>query len=108
MVKAKRPRRLTGATYEITTGCGRVYVTCNNDASGRLFEVFARLGKSGGCGSAVMEGLSRTISVGLRSGVSPHDLVKTLQGNQCHRGLSCVSALADAVLEHGETEEEGG
>ncbi|WP_321367953.1 TSCPD domain-containing protein [uncultured Desulfuromusa sp.] len=99
MTKSPRQRKLTGATYEISTGCGCVYVTCN-DQDGQLFEVFAKLGKSGGCGSAIMEGLGRSISIGLRSGVDPADLVKTLQGIQCHRPPSCVDAVAKAVLEH--------
>lgn len=106
MTKTPRPRRLPGATYEIKTGCGQVYVTCNDGPDGRLFEVFAKLGKGGGCGSATMEGLGRSISVGLRSGTNPFDVAKTLAGIQCHRSdashTSCLDAVAAAIREHEE------
>ncbi|MCP3177281.1 TSCPD domain-containing protein [Desulfuromonas sp. KJ2020] len=99
MTKSTRPHRLSGSTYEIATGCGQVYVTCN-DQDGRLFEVFIKLGKSGGCGSATMEGLGRVLSVGLRSGTNPADIAKTLAGIQCHRSQSCLDAVAEAIREH--------
>jgi len=99
MSKQPRPKSLSGATYEIPTGCGCIYVTCN-DQDGRLFEVFAKLGKSGGCGSATMEGLGRSVSIGLRSGVDPFDLVKTFTGIQCHKSPSCIDAVGQAIREH--------
>lgn len=98
-MKQPRPRKLPGATYELQTGCGCVYVTCN-EKDGRLFEVFAKLGKSGGCGSATMEGLGKAISIGLRTGVDPLDLCKSLSGIQCHKSPSCVDAVAVAIREH--------
>jgi len=104
MPKQPRPKSLSGSTYEIQTGCGCVYVTCN-DQAGRLFEVFAKLGKSGGCGSATMEGLGRSVSIGLRSGVDPRDLVKTFSGIQCHKSPSCIDAVGQAISEHVENEE---
>jgi len=99
MTKSPRPRRLRGATYETATGCGEVFVSCN-DQDGKLFEVFIKLGKSGGCGSATMEGLGRAISIGLRSGTSPLDLAKTLGGIQCHKSPSCIDAVGRAIAEH--------
>jgi len=99
MTKSPRPRRLPGATYEIPTGGGEVFVTCN-DHAGKLFEVFVKLGKSGGCGSATMEGLGRAISIGLRSGTNPLDLVKTFGGIQCHKSPSCIDAVGQAIAEH--------
>lgn len=101
MTKSPRPRVLAGKSYEIVSGCGRVYVTCN-DRDGRLFEVFAKMGKSGGCGAATMEGLGRAVSIGLRSGNDPRDYVSTLAGIQCHRPPSCLDAIAQAIREHEE------
>lgn len=101
MTKLPRPRCLAGATYEIPCGCGGVYVTCN-DLDGRLVEVFAKLGKSGGCGSATMEGMGRAVSIGLRSGTQALDVAKTLAGIQCHRSPSCLDAIAQAIREHEE------
>lgn len=104
MTKQPRPRMLTGKTYRVPCGCGDAYVFCN-DHQDKLFEVFVKLGKSGGCGAATMEGIGRAVSVGLRSGVNPLDYAKTLKGIECHRSPSCLTAIAAAIEEH--VEEEG-
>lgn len=100
MMKKQRPRILSGKTYEVRCGCGPVYVTCNDGDDGQLFEVFARLGKSGGCGSASAESVGVLLSIGLRSGVDAFNQVKGLAGIQCHRVPSCMHAIAEAVHEH--------
>lgn len=102
MTKQPRPHRLAGATYEIQTGCGEVYVTCNDGDAGRLLEVFSRLGKSGGCGSATSEAVGKLASIALRSGTVAVDLVKGLAGIQCHKSPSCLDAVAAAIREHEE------
>jgi ribonucleoside-diphosphate reductase alpha chain len=73
-----------------------VYVTVNR-LEGQVIEVFARLGKSGGCGAATMEAVGRLLSLGLRCGLDPAHLIKQLGGIQCHRSPSCLEAVA-AVL----------
>jgi ribonucleoside-diphosphate reductase alpha chain len=103
--KTPRPRRIVGATYEIKTGCGEVYVTCNDADDGRLFELFVKLGKSGGCPSATSEAVGKLASIALRSGTASGDLIKGLAGIQCHKSPSCLDAIAVAIREHEEGKE---
>ncbi len=82
-----RSRVTTGATTKFKMGCGTLFVTVNRDDRG-LCEVFANLGKAGGC-PAQSEATCRTISTALRAGVDPHELSEQLRGIRC---LSTVSA----------------
>jgi ribonucleoside-diphosphate reductase alpha chain len=103
-IKRTRKQKLSGDTYSIKTGCGMMYVTINEDENG-LFEVFATLGKSGGCASSQIEALGRTISLGLRSGIPAEQFIKQLRGISCHSALivgenkisSCADAIATAI-----------
>jgi len=97
--KKKRPQALPGRTFEMQTHCGKLYLTVNRDpATGQVMEVFARFGKSGGCGAAIMDGLTRVISYALRSGMEPKQAVKALAGIQCHMGpTTCLNAVAEAI-----------
>ena len=102
-----RPVVVHGVTRKIEVGCGNLYVTMNEDGKG-LFEVFARLGKAGGCADAQLEAIGRLISLCLRSGVEPKDIIKQLKGIRCPnplltRGgtiLSCPDAIAKAIEDH--------
>jgi len=99
MTKQPRPQKLSGQTYEGRTGCGNLYVVCN-DRDGRLFEVFVRMGKSGTCGAAIMDAAGVVISKALRSGMDVQEIVKGWSGIECHRSPSCIDAVALAIAEH--------
>ncbi|MCI0438422.1 MAG: TSCPD domain-containing protein, partial [Chloroflexi bacterium] len=62
---------------------GTMFVTVNFDDEGHPFEVFTTLGKSGGCHGADLEAISRLISLALRSGINPDEIVSQLKGITC-------------------------
>jgi len=111
--KRDRPRTLTGATYQMETGCGPLYITINEDSHG-LFEVFTTMGKAGGCAASQCEALGRLVSMAWRSGVQARQTVKQLVGISCHkpagfganRVTSCADALAKAIQMHMQADEE--
>jgi len=78
--KRPRPDVLTGVTQRVETGYGKLYVTINEDAEGRPFELFANIGNSGGFTASFTEALAKTVSTGLRSGVDPEELASELRG----------------------------
>jgi ribonucleoside-diphosphate reductase alpha chain len=75
----QRPQMTVGVTQRMKTGEGYLYVTINEDESG-LCEVFTTIGKAGGNAAAQSEAISRLISLGLRSGIDPREIVKQLKG----------------------------
>jgi ribonucleoside-diphosphate reductase alpha chain len=103
-VKRERPKALRGATYQMQTGCGPLYVTINEDKNG-LFELFTTMGKAGGCASSQCEAIGRMVSLAWRSGVQARQVVKQLLGISCHcpsgfgesKVLSCADAVAKAI-----------
>ncbi|SDJ83239.1 ribonucleoside-diphosphate reductase class II [Halovenus aranensis] len=79
--KKPRPDQLHGVTQRIDTGYGKLYVTINEDPkTGEPFELFANTGHSGGFTNSFTDALAKTISVALRSGVDPDEIVDKLQG----------------------------
>ncbi len=80
VTERERPAKLSGTTRRVRTGRGNVYVTVNMSNDSRPFEVFAVHGKAGGNDSAMAEAVSRMVSLSLRSGVDPKDVVTQLRG----------------------------
>ncbi len=73
-----RPLVTKGRTIKMQTEMGSLYVTVNEDEYG-LFEVFVHLGKSGSSSMAFTEAIGRLISLALRSGISPKEVIKQLK-----------------------------
>jgi ribonucleoside-diphosphate reductase alpha chain len=74
-----RPRSLPSITDKIKTGFGNLYVTISYYGN-KPFEVFASIGKSGYSTMADAEALGRLISLALRSGVEPHEVIYQIKG----------------------------
>ena len=107
--KSSRPTVLAGITVKVHTACGNMYVQMNW-YKGKLFEVFATLGHSGGCAACQSEALTRSITLGLRYGLPYDEYFNELRGIQCptpiafpkkERVLSCPDAIGKALSEYG-------
>ncbi len=100
----RRPSTVKGSTRLIRTSCGHMYITINEDNE-CAFEVFAQLGKSGGCKSAQAEAISRLVSLALRSRVAIQEVITQLKSIRCDSPtfgedgaiLSCPDAIAKAL-----------
>ncbi|MDI9585867.1 MAG: vitamin B12-dependent ribonucleotide reductase [Acidobacteriota bacterium] len=100
-----RPDLITGTTRAMVTGCGKLYITINEDEAGP-FEVFGNMGKAGGCAASQTEAVARLISLALRSGIKAEHVVQQLKGISCHmpawlpgggKILSCADAFGKAI-----------
>jgi ribonucleoside-diphosphate reductase alpha chain len=101
----KRPEVITGTTRAMKTGCGKLYITVNEDEEGNIFELFTQMGKAGGCAASQAEAIGRLISLALRSNVEPIEIEKQLKGISCHspewaaggKISSCSDAISKAL-----------
>ena len=98
-----RPAVTTGFTEKVRIGCGNLYITVNYDENG-ICEVFTNTGRAGGCPSQ-SEATARLVSVGIRSGMDPKEIIQQLKGIRCSSCLrqpgvpvtSCPDAIAKAL-----------
>ena len=97
----KRPEVITGKTYKMKTSYGNLFITVNNDEKGHPFEVFTNIGKAGGFFAAKTEAISRLISLALRCGIKPDEVVSQLKGIRGPMPTwtkeGTVLSLADAI-----------
>lgn len=80
IIPRERPDVIRGFTYRIKTAYGKLFVTINDDENGQPFEIFSHLGKAGGFFAAKAEAICRLISLALRSGIDPHEVINQLKG----------------------------
>ena len=99
-----RPEVVSGRTMRMETGCGNLYVT-TNETEDAPFELFAQIGKAGGCAASQTEAIGRLVSLALRSGVDANAVARQLKGVRCpypswNRGqkvLSCADGIGQAL-----------
>ena len=99
--KRQRPAMLRGRTVKMNSPLGDLYVTVNEDETGRPFEVFCTLGKAGGAAMADAEAIGRLVSLSLRSGIPITAIKEQLRGISCDRavgvGPNKVLSAPDAI-----------
>ena len=99
--KRQRPHMLRGRTIKMLSPLGDLYVTINEDDSGRPFELFCSLGKAGGAAMADAEAIGRLVSLALRSGIPITAIKDQLRGISCDRavgiGPNKVLSAPDAI-----------
>jgi len=101
-----RPEVILGTTTKVTTGCGNLYITINQDTEGTFFEVFTQMGKAGGCAASQLEAVGRLVSLALRGGIDTKVIIEQLKGIRCpspswdkgKKIFSCADAIS-RVLE---------
>lgn len=107
LLPPRRPHSYPAIVPAFETACGKIYITVSLNSLGYPVEVFARMGKVGGCASATLEAVARSISVALRCGVDASELASQYIGITCTGGswdhgvriTSCVSAIGLALQE---------
>jgi ribonucleoside-diphosphate reductase alpha chain len=96
------PDLLHGSTNKVPFGCGHLYLTVN-EHEGKPVQAFLRVGKTGTCQHALLEGIGRLVSTSLDHGVPLEVVHKAISAIRCDQGiagvgrLSCLDALARAL-----------
>lgn len=103
MEKKRRPKRTYGPTICQETGCGKLYIRIYKHEE-KIVEVFASLGKGGGCANCQLEAITRCITVGLSYGIPIEEYIKQLTDLKCLNQqsdylINCPNAIAKAIRE---------
>ena len=105
-----------GTTNKYKAACGSLYITINRDSHGNIVETFVNVSKTGICKSNI-DGVSRMVSVALRSGTSVSEIIDQLKGINCAAcsralakgesldGCSCPDILSRAIQEEYDADE---
>lgn len=113
-VSRKKIGVTTGSTFCKKCACGTLYITVNRDKDGNLVEVFTHTSKGGIC-AANTNGLTRMVSLAMRSGVCVKEITDQLRGINCPAclklkaqgraidGISCPDILSKTIEEFGNT-----
>jgi ribonucleoside-diphosphate reductase alpha chain len=80
IIPRERPDVVHGSTYRIKTAYGKLFVTINDDEEGMPFEMFSTLGKTGGFFASNTEAICRLISLALRAGIDPEEVIDQIKG----------------------------
>ncbi len=101
MVKPiERPEELAGVTRRVATPSGTLWATLNMYED-RPFEIFCQISRAGTDIYAFTESIARLISLCLRAGVDPSEIVKQLRGigGSGHTGFgpNKVLSVPDAI-----------
>lgn len=96
----ERPETLNGITKRIATPSGTLWATLNMYEN-RPFEMFCQIGRAGTDIYAFTESIARLISLALRAGVDPSEVVRQLRGiggsGQIGFGPNRVLSVPDAI-----------
>lgn len=83
-------------TIKKKTGCGNIYITvCFGEKE--IENIFAIIGKSGGCAYAQCEAISKLLTSLIKKGESIRNITAMLKGISCHQSNGETSSCADAI-----------
>lgn len=115
MERISRPKIVGSVNVKVVTACGNMYIQMGWWQGG-LHEVFATLGRGGGCAMGYGEALTRSITAGLRYGVPVSEYARQLRGVRCPSPmmfpkedavLSCPDAIGKVLETYGSLTVEG-
>lgn len=93
MMNLNRAVRITNAyTIKIQSPEGAIFVHCNEDINGKLDSVMINVGKAGSTVSSWANGLSRMISIALRS-TDLSEILTQLSNNSSDRSVLATNKI---------------
>lgn len=106
--KVPTPEVAQGIRIRKKTGCGMLYTHFYTNDDGKPIEIFADLGKAGGCPAAFTEGIGRIASLALKRGTPVEDIRDELMEIKCYNacGLgpkyvaSCLDGIGKAIHDY--------